>query len=107
MNRRRTRRAKFEITAAAANAGHAPRRGAPRSAHEPWTEARVNETYGSALAKIRAVLAEKRASLVPGSALHQYVVELAALSDDDLAAEIGAARSKGYRTPSTPRERVH
>lgn len=106
MNRRRTRRAKFAITAAAA-AGHAPRRGAPRSVYEPWTEARVNETYGSALAKIRAVLAEKRASLVPGSALHQYVVELAALSDDDLAAEIGAACSKGYRTPSTQRERVH
>lgn len=107
MQRRRQRHSRIAVASAAAAARNAIRQGAPRFVPELWTEARVNETYGSALAKIRAVLAEKRASLVPGSALHQYVVELAALSDDDLAAEIDAARSKGFRTPSSQRERVH
>ncbi len=107
MQRRRQRLSRIAVVTAAPNARKAPRRRGPRPVHEPWTEARVDETYSIALAKIRAVLAEKCASLAPGSALHQYVVELAALSDDDLAAELFAARANSSPKPSSQRRRVH
>ncbi len=88
MKLRRPRRTVLVRTTAAVNIRTAPRQAARLSRREPWTEARVNETYARAISKIRDVLAEKGATVVPGSPLHEYVVALAALSDDDLAAAI-------------------
>jgi hypothetical protein len=88
MKLRRQRRTAITHTTATANARKAPRRAGHLAVQEPWSAARVNETHARGISKIRHVLAEKGASLVPGSPLQEYVVTLAALSDDALVAAI-------------------
>lgn len=76
------------------------------SVHEPWTPEWVDETYANAMAKLRRLIDERRASVRPDSPHARFLAHLSTLSDDELALEIDAHTHPNPRRIGCPPREV-